>query len=70
MSKTTCSKCGGRMEEGFVATSTSHGNAVTQWLPGKPEKSIWTGIKIRKSERRPIEIWRCSRCGYLESYAP
>ena len=69
MSK-TCTKCGGRMDEGFVGTTTSHGNAVTKWLPGKPEKSIWTGIKIRKADQHPIEIWRCGRCGFLESYAP
>ena len=70
MSKTTCAKCGGRMEEGFVGTTTSHGNGVSQWLPGKPQKSIWTGIKMPKAQRRAIEIWRCGRCGYLEGYAP
>ena len=69
MSK-SCAKCGGRMDPGFVATRTSHGNGVAQWLPGKPEKSIWTGIKISKRDQRDIEIWRCGRCGYLESYAP
>ena len=29
MSK-SCAKCGGRMDPGFVATTTSHGNGVAQ----------------------------------------
>ncbi|MFI5026181.1 MAG: hypothetical protein ACHQCI_05465 [Solirubrobacterales bacterium] len=36
---------------------------------GKPEKSIWVGVKL--ANRRTIEIsaFRCSSCGFLETYA-
>ncbi len=69
MSK-SCSKCGGRMEQGFLL-ELKDGNqkAVTDWIEGKAEKA-WYGLKIRGLRRLPVETWRCGRCHYLESYAP
>ena len=46
--------------------------AVTQsaWIDGAPEKSIWTGLKLKGHVRLPVITYRCPHCGYLESYAP
>jgi hypothetical protein len=57
------------MAEGFVV-DVSHGTmAVTSWVEGPPEKSVWTGLKLSGRARSEIETWRCNRCGFLEQYA-
>lgn len=65
----TCPKCQSSMSEGFVVDNGHGTRTVAAWVEGQPEKSIWTGLKLRG--RTPIEIatWRCGGCGYLESYA-
>ena len=66
----TCPKCQAAMSEGFTVDNSDSGRrAVSAWVEGVPEKSIWTGIKLKG--RTPIDIatWRCSSCGYLENYA-
>lgn len=40
-----------------------------EWLEGEPERSFWSGIKTKGKERLPVRTHRCTRCGYLESYA-
>ena len=70
MSKTTCAKCNGRMEQGFLLElKDGNAKAVTDWVDGVPEKKWW-GLSIRGKRKLPVETWRCGRCGYLESYAP
>ncbi len=69
MSK-SCPKCGGRMEQGFIADATEHYAKIAQWVEGVPLKSFWSGIKTRGRKNLNIETWRCGRCAYLESYAP
>jgi predicted nucleic-acid-binding Zn-ribbon protein len=65
-----CAKCGGEMEEGFVLDYTYGGRLQSGWVEGEPERSLWRGIKLRGKEQLPVFTFRCSRCGYLESYAP
>jgi ribosomal protein L37E len=69
MSKTTCAKCGGRMEQGFVPEAKDHSTKVESWFEGVPQKRWW-GLKTRGLRHLEIETWRCARCGFLESYAP
>ena len=69
MSK-TCGKCGGRMDQGFIPEATRHSHSVDVWVEGRPEKSVWTGLKTKGRKKLTIETWRCGRCHYLESYAP
>lgn len=58
------------MEPGYVVDHTAHGSAVTQrWFEGDPEKSFWTGLKMSGRTVRQVRTFRCTRCGYLESYA-
>jgi hypothetical protein len=58
------------MEPGFTLDQGYGSYSAAEWVEGPPEKSMWTGLKLRKKTRRKIATWRCRRCGYLESYAP
>jgi hypothetical protein len=58
------------MEQGFlIDVGHGGGRALPKWAAGEPEKSIWTGIKLRGKEQLDVSTYRCRRCGYLESYA-
>lgn len=57
------------MEPGFIVDEGYGTRTVAKWVGGKPEKSIWTGLKLRGKEKLDITSFRCRRCGYLESYA-
>ena len=57
------------MEPGFVLDQTQGGYRPSDWVEGAPEPSFWTGLKLRGHERRPVTTYRCTGCGYLESYA-
>ncbi|GMM94500.1 hypothetical protein [Qipengyuania sp. MTN3-11] len=68
-SSKTCPKCGRRMEEGFTIDAGDYNSpTVPGWHPGQPDKR-WYGLKVDKAEKRPVATWRCTSCGYLESYA-
>ena len=64
-----CPKCGSGMEQGFVLDNTHGARIVSQWAAGPPRKSFWVGTKLPEDEFVPIGTYRCSSCGYLESYA-
>ena len=66
-----CPKCGGGMVDGYVVDFGDSGaRTIPSWREGEPRKSIWMGLKLGKTNPIEITTWRCSRCGYLESYAP
>lgn len=64
-----CPKCANRMEEGFLLDVSHTAYLQSHWVSGKPEKSFWTGLKVKGKGRRAITNYRCVRCGYLEAYA-
>ena len=64
-----CPKCRGRMEEGFIKDEGYGTSHPSKWVEGTPEKSFWTGLKTRGKEQVEIRTFRCTQCGYLESYA-
>ncbi|MEI2721548.1 MAG: PF20097 family protein [Gemmatimonadales bacterium] len=67
---TSCPKCNGPMEEGFVLDKAHYGMPTPpEWLEGKPEVSFWSGLKTKGHDRHKVMTYRCERCGYLESYA-
>lgn len=66
----SCPKCQGAMAEGFVTDKTYGAIGVGEWVEGAPVKSIWQGLKLRGKTKYNVQTWRCSRCGFLESYAP
>ncbi|HAB18326.1 MAG TPA: hypothetical protein PLX89_05895 [Verrucomicrobiota bacterium] len=58
------------MEPGFLL-DLAHGNSrrVLEWIAGPPEKSVWMGLKLADRPRFSVVTFRCTSCGYLESYA-
>jgi hypothetical protein len=74
MDPKTCSKCHGSLEEGFIFDHEAQalGNA-SEWYEGAPPersfRSFWFGPKLEGRSHRVIRTYRCTECGYLESYA-
>ena len=58
------------MAAGFLVDHGHSAYTVGKWVAGTPEKSIWTGLKLRGREQIAVVTYRCGRCGFLESYAP
>ena len=69
MTSPTCPKCNSSMEEGFIVDATHGGSVQSQWAEGKPQRSIWTGLKLARDAKHSVTTYRCESCGYLESYA-
>jgi hypothetical protein len=72
MESTKCSKCSGRMDEGFIADHNLTNVIPSIWVGGSPERSFWTGkagAKISGRAKRQVQTYRCVECGYLESFA-
>jgi hypothetical protein len=69
MASLECPKCRTRMEEGFIKDETYGQVLASKWVEGAPEKSFWTGTKTRGKEQVEVRTYRCTGCGYLESYA-
>jgi Domain of unknown function (DUF6487) len=66
--KTHCPKCSGEMVQGFIVDrSGSKFIRVSSWVEGTPEKSFWSGTIAQGHV--PVGTFRCSACGFLESYA-
>jgi hypothetical protein len=57
------------MVQGFIVDFTYGGRMVSSWVEGEPEKSFWTGTKVPIESTIPVGTFRCSGCGFLESYA-
>lgn len=65
-----CPKCGRHMRPGyFLDGRNADRRHTTEWVAGVPEKSFWMGLKIKGRQILPVTVYRCERCGYLESYA-
>ena len=57
------------MEQGFVIDEGYGSRTVTRWHRGEPQKSIFGTLKVSKKDALNVATYRCTRCGYLESYA-
>ncbi|MBS1964623.1 MAG: zinc ribbon domain-containing protein [Chloroflexi bacterium SZAS-1] len=65
-----CPKCQTLMVRGFIPEDTYAGRTMQVWIEGKPETSKWTGEIVTKRRRQwYVRSYRCSFCGYVESYA-
>ncbi len=66
----TCPKCAHSMQQGFITDFGHSGVLPSTWVPGSPQRSFWTGTKLPpREEWVPVAVFRCTGCGYLESYA-
>ena len=71
MQPPTCPKCSSVMDSGFVIDKVGKEFAeAPEWAEGVPERAFWIGLKLAGRERHAIVTYRCSACGYLESFAP
>lgn len=70
MKEPKCPKCGQEMEDGFTVDQ-AHGGAVAEprWAEGEPAYSFWTGVKLKGRTQYRVRTYRCTGCGFLESYA-
>jgi hypothetical protein len=65
-----CPKCKGGMEEGYILDLGHSGyRQIASWISGPPEKGGWLGLKIKDRQQLMLRTFRCTACGYLESYA-
>jgi predicted nucleic-acid-binding Zn-ribbon protein len=68
MPEMKCPKCGSSMTSGYILDK-GQSFAQAEWVEGAPEKSLWTGLKLKDRRRFPLTADRCERCGFLEFYA-
>ncbi len=58
------------MEPGFVLDRNRFDDRQSTWVEGSLQSNIWTGsVKSSEREQVPVTTYRCTGCGYLESYA-
>jgi hypothetical protein len=62
-----CPKCGKSMEEGFTF-SKEQAPGLLRWAAGKPDRSRWTGLRLKGRRQLVVSTYCCRGCGYLESY--
>ena len=61
------------MESGFVIDKTGSDSAnphPSEWAEGVPKRTFLGWLNLDGRERHAVVTYRCSACGYLESYAP
>ena len=71
-----CPKCNAEMEEGFILDKGDSGALQSRWVEGEPEKTslfgvktTWFGVNTSGKEILQVTTYRCTGCGFLESYA-
>lgn len=64
-----CSKCSGQMLEGLVVDFNYSGVLRSMWVEDQAEKSVGTGTTMDGKKKVKTITYRCSNCGYLDSYA-
>jgi hypothetical protein len=65
-----CQRCSGPLELGYVLEiGDSNARSVSQWISGAPERGFMFGLKTRNRRSLPVTTFRCTLCGFLESYA-
>ncbi len=65
-----CPKCNGEMKQGFILDHKDYASCVVaKWQQGEPQKSFWRGVLSKDGPHYEITAYRCTGCGYLESYA-
>lgn len=57
------------MEAGFMLTQSPSGYGSPTFVLGPLRRSFWSGVKLKGQTQLNMVTYRCSRCGFLESYA-
>jgi hypothetical protein len=58
------------MERGFLLDRKRNTARPGEWIEGEPERSFWSGLKLRGRKRLQVVAHRCPRCGRLDLSAP
>ena len=69
MPPSSCPRCSGSMEPGYVLDEGYGKRGPAKWVEGPPQFSMWTGLKLGGRRRIEVATYRCRNCGYLENYA-
>jgi len=65
-----CLRCKGDMEQGFLLDHSHNSNFAGKWVKGSPERSTLSDAAVKTPvHTKEIVTYRCTACGYLESYA-
>jgi Domain of unknown function (DUF6487) len=66
---TVCPKCQAKMEAGLIPDEGYSHTFRSKWVEGIPEKGFFFGLKLKGRRQFAITTYRCTACGYLESFA-
>jgi hypothetical protein len=66
---TTCPKCHGAMETGYIPDGVYGGVVRSKWTEGEPQKNFLGTLTSKGKRQFDTTTDRCTKCGYLESYA-
>jgi len=56
------------MAEGFTTDHVLRRVELPVWHAGPFKRSFWSGLGLGKRQAFFVQTWRCTDCGYLESY--
>lgn len=70
-----CSRCGGMMQTGFIRDTSQNATVQSYWVEGEPQNTRFLGmdmgtLSLKNRTQLAVVTYRCTVCGYLESYAP
>jgi hypothetical protein len=65
---TVCPKCQAKMETGLIPDEGYSHTFMSKWVEGIAQTGFF-GLKLKGRRQFPITTYRCTTCGYLESYA-
>ena len=64
-----CSKCDSHMQQGVVVDMSYAGILRSMWVEDQAENSVIAGIPDHHKRKVNTITYRCSNCGFLDSYA-
>jgi hypothetical protein len=67
--KLNCSKCHSDMQQGLVVDLSYAGILRSMWVEDQAEDGVVAGIADNHKRKVKTITYRCSNCGFLDSYA-
>ena len=64
-----CPKCKGQMQEGLVVDFNYAGVLPSMWIQDQAQASAASSSNMNGKRKIKTVTYRCSDCGYLDSYA-
>jgi hypothetical protein len=66
--KGACTRCHGKLEEGFIEDDGQASRGRARWIPGPLEVGPLGGTRLLGKERYDITAYRCNACGHLDLF--